>query len=795
MARGVCVNPSDGTVWAASGASVMHLTPDGAILSQTDGFSTPHAVSADAGDGSCWVADLDHHQVVHLGEDGRELWRGGGDGGLLRPIDISANSTDGSCWVVYQGDIDTKTFTWVGKALLHLARDGAELWRTTSFLTPYAVAVDPNDGSCWVADEYNLIHLSADGQELWSGTGFWEAGDIVVDGRDSSCWVADSLHDRVVHVGADGQILAQSSFTGLVIGVSLNPADGTLWVLELSPGPTWAGGLVHLAADGSELWRGGSFDDPLSVAVSPLDGSCWVADCNNGRLAHFAASGVELPQASCFFYLGAGYWSTTHAVSVNPSDGSCWVADQSPTGYGKVVHLSKRGMELWQREDIPLPVAVSVDSADGSCWIASDGYLDGADQLVYGTLMHIDAEGREFWRGGQYYHPWSIEANPTDGSCWVADEGLWDAGAGDFVESGVYHIAADGTEVWSGRDFSGPFSISVSPSDGSCWVSDTYHDRVVRLAADGTELWRMGGFSMPNSIAVNLTDSTAWVADCYSHQIVHLGADGKDLFRGDVFLYPHAMAVNWKDGSVWVGVNNVGPLMHFAADGSLLWRAWGSFSNGDIAVNQADGSVWSVDDYDMQLVHYVYPRFTDVPFEQWAYVEIDACAETGIVAGYPDGTYQPSLPVTRDQMAVYISRALAGGDAEVPSGPAVADFPDVPIDYWAYRYIEYCYAQQIVAGYSDGYRPQEPVTRDQMAVYVARSIVSPTGDAGLANYTPPATPDFPDVSTTFWAYKYIEYCKSHMIVQGFPDGTYHPEYVVTRDQMAVYIQRAFQLPL
>jgi hypothetical protein len=255
------------------------------------------------------------------------------------------------------------------------------------------------------------------------------------------------------------------------------------------------------------------------------------------------------------------------------------------------------------------------------------------------------------------------------------------------------------------------------------------------------------------------------------------------------------MAVNWKDGSVWVGVNNVGPLMHFAADGSLLWRAWGSFSNGDIAVNQADGSVWSVDDYDMQLVHYVHPRFADVPFEQWACVEIDACAETGIVAGYPDGTYKPTAPVTRDQMAVYISRALAGGDAEVPSGPAVADFPDVPIDYWAYRYIEYCYAQRIVAGYSDGYRPQEPVTRDQMAVYVARSIVSPTGDAGLVSYTPPATADFPDVSTTFWAYKYIEYCKSHMIVQGFPDGTYHPEYVVTRDQMAVYIQRAFQLPL
>ena len=58
----------------------------------------------------------------------------------------------------------------------------------------------------------------------------------------------------------------------------------------------------------------------------------------------------------------------------------------------------------------------------------------------------------------------------------------------------------------------------------------------------------------------------------------------------------------------------------------------------------------------------------------------------------------------------------------MPTGPAVADFPDVPIDYWAYRYIEYCYAQQIVAGYSDGYRPQEPVTRDQMAVDVAAAL-------------------------------------------------------------------------
>jgi hypothetical protein len=33
------------------------------------------------------------------------------------------------------------------------------------------------------------------------------------------------------------------------------------------------------------------------------------------------------------------------------------------------------------------------------------------------------------------------------------------------------------------------------------------------------------------------------------------------------------------------------------------------------------------------------------------------------------------------------------------------------------------------------------------------------------------------------------------VTQGYPDGDYHPEYICTRDQMAVYIQRAFKLPV
>ncbi len=80
-----------------------------------------------------------------------------------------------------------------------------------------------------------------------------------------------------------------------------------------------------------------------------------------------------------------------------------------------------------------------------------------------------------------------------------------------------------------------------------------------------------------------------------------------------------------------------------------------------------------------------------------------------------------------------------------------------------------------------------------MAVFIARSIVTPTGDAGLASFTPPATPSFLDVPTSFWSFKHVEYLKQAKVVGGYADGNYHPEYTVTRDQMAVFVCQAFNL--
>ena len=190
------------------------------------------------------------------------------------------------------------------------------------------------------------------------------------------------------------------------------------------------------------------------------------------------------------------------------------------------------------------------------------------------------------------------------------------------------------------------------------------------------------------------------------------------------------------------------------------------------------------------------PTFSDVTPGFWACSAINACSEAGIVSGYPEGDYRPAEEVLRDQMAVYIARSLAGGDDNVPDFTDTPTFPDVPEDNWALKYVEYVGNEGVVAGYDDAnYHPECGVTRDQMAAYIARSLVAPTGEAALADYVPSDPRNFPDVPSDFWAYKHIEYCVEHGVVDGYDDGLYHPEYVVTRDQMAVYVARAFQLPM
>ncbi len=116
--------------------------------------------------------------------------------------------------------------------------------------------------------------------------------------------------------------------------------------------------------------------------------------------------------------------------------------------------------------------------------------------------------------------------------------------------------------------------------------------------------------------------------------------------------------------------------------------------------------------------------FTDTA-NSWAKDWIEALKTAGITQGYPDGSYRPNNPVTRAEMAVFLLKAIHGGDYSPPPVEH-SRFTDVPDDFWAKDWIEELAAEGITSGYSDGtYRPVNPVSRAEMAVFLVKAFGLP----------------------------------------------------------------------
>ncbi|MBN1460161.1 MAG: S-layer homology domain-containing protein [Armatimonadetes bacterium] len=304
--------------------------------------------------------------------------------------------------------------------------------------------------------------------------------------------------------------------------------------------------------------------------------------------------------------------------------------------------------------------------------------------------------------------------------------------------------------------------------------------------------------------SLGLTGILYWRADLWTADPWNDVNGYSSAYPGEgMLLYPGAE----------VGVSGVCPSMRlkWLRDGVedyeliqlLKDGGWPEFALGMAAQVGTDWTNWTRDPAVLETARRQlgdsYGRvFYDVGGDHWAFAAIMAAYNAGIVGGYPDGSYQPDWDLSRSQMAVFIARSLvtptgeAGVEAYDP--PATPTFWDVPTHFWSYPHIELLHELGVVGGYPDGaYRPNKDVTRDQMAVYIARGIADPIGEDGLVGYAPPAESSFSDVAVDHWARRYIEYVAEEEVVFGYPDGFYRPQRRVTRDQMAVFISRAFHL--
>ena len=101
---------------------------------------------------------------------------------------------------------------------------------------------------------------------------------------------------------------------------------------------------------------------------------------------------------------------------------------------------------------------------------------------------------------------------------------------------------------------------------------------------------------------------------------------------------------------------------------------------------------------------------------------VDACNSLNIITGYPNGSFQPNEPVTREQSAKMICVLLNGGKDPV-LGSAVSSFTDVANDRWSCPYIESCVTQDIIVGVGGGkFAPAGKVTGSQLAKMLLVSL-------------------------------------------------------------------------
>jgi hypothetical protein len=174
--------------------------------------------------------------------------------------------------------------------------------------------------------------------------------------------------------------------------------------------------------------------------------------------------------------------------------------------------------------------------------------------------------------------------------------------------------------------------------------------------------------------------------------------------------------------------------------------------------------------------------FADVSSAHWAFDYIEAIKEAGITTGYGDGTYHPETPVTREQMAAFIIRAMHG---ETFSYTPTPYFTDVPASHWAFKYVQKLKELGITTGCGSGqYCPEEIVTREQMAAFLIRARVG-------EDFSYDQNPYFTDVPSDHWAFDYIQKLKELGVTTGCGSGQYCPQAEVTRDQMAAFLGRAF----
>ena len=171
------------------------------------------------------------------------------------------------------------------------------------------------------------------------------------------------------------------------------------------------------------------------------------------------------------------------------------------------------------------------------------------------------------------------------------------------------------------------------------------------------------------------------------------------------------------------------------------------------------------------------PVFGDIA-GHWAQSDIEEMYRRGVVSGVTDTTFEPDRAVTRAEFATLVSRAL--GLTASPSG-----FSDTEPGAWYDGYAGAVSAAGLMQGYDNQFRPDDLITREEMAVVVAKA-----GDYLGKTFSSGGLEKFMDQNEiSGWAVPYVDAVTTAGIISGMTPTTFVAKSYTTRAQAAVVLKR------
>ena len=182
--------------------------------------------------------------------------------------------------------------------------------------------------------------------------------------------------------------------------------------------------------------------------------------------------------------------------------------------------------------------------------------------------------------------------------------------------------------------------------------------------------------------------------------------------------------------------------------------------------------------------------FTDVSRSDWYYQFVDYVTSKGYFNGVADKTFAPAENMTRAMFVTVLSRFHgAKGDSRQSA------FVDVAPGEWYTAAINWAAANRIVDGVGNGkFAPNDPITRAQMCTMIERYLdlyrkawkvtLPETGSVSVM---------VDESAIPAYALAAVKQCQRHGLVNGFEDGTFRPNDLSTRAQVAAVIYRMSHL--